>query len=81
MSDAEQELRELLAETYRRSATEVGLDEDLIEVFRLDSLAGLAMLAIIERHFDVRFPDDQLSEYRSMAKILDWIATEEELGA
>lgn len=81
MSDTEQELRVLLAETYRRSTAEIGLDEDLITVFRLDSLASLAMLAIIEKRFDVSFPDDQLGKYRTLAKILDWIAIEEELGA
>jgi acyl carrier protein len=73
-------LRALLAELSRAETTGIGPDVDLREALDLDSLAGLRMLASVERHFDVRFPDEQLSDLRTIRLILAAIAAAQPKG-
>jgi acyl carrier protein len=70
ITNREGELRALLAEVSGRDTADLDLDADLIEVFGLDSLAGLRLLAMVEKRFDVRFEDEHLSEYRTLASLL-----------
>ena len=67
-------LRGLLAELSRADTTSINTDEDLREALDLDSLAALRMLASVEKHFDVRFPDERLSDLRTIGVLLDAIA-------
>ena len=70
----EHELRELLAARARPAALAVGLDDDLPHSLELDSLASLRLLAVVEKHFDARFPDERLAEYRTLRKIIELLA-------
>ena len=70
MTDPEAKLRDLLSKTAKADLAGVGLDDDLVVVLGLDSLAALRMLAAVEKRFNVRFPDDRLSEFRTLRKIL-----------
>jgi acyl carrier protein len=67
----EPELRELLAEISGRKTASLAPDDDIIAVLGLDSLAGLRLLAAIEKRFDVRFPDERLSEFRTLRALLE----------
>ncbi len=71
----EKELRVLVSELSKQDASAVGLDDDLTEVLDIDSLAALRMLAAAEKRFDVRFPDDQLTELRTLRRLLDTLAS------
>ena len=74
----EEELRAVLTEMSRRDVSGVGLEDDLVRTLGLDSLAGLALLAAVEKRFDVRFPDDRLGEFRTLRQLLEVIANREE---
>jgi acyl carrier protein len=67
------DLRELLSEMSDRDISAVDADADLVRELGLDSLAGLRMLARIENRFGVRFPDERLSEFRTVRQILEVI--------
>jgi acyl carrier protein len=69
----EQELRKLLSELCEADVAEFELDADLVHELGLDSLAGLRMLAAVEKRFDVRFPDERLKEFRTLRLILEII--------
>ena len=71
MSDLERDLRALVGKIARCDASTIGVDEDVMALFGLDSLTGLRLLAAIEKQFKVRFPDDRLSEFRTLRRILD----------
>jgi acyl carrier protein len=73
-NDREQRLREVLGQVSRKDMSQVGPDDDLVRELGLDSLAALRMLAAVEKHFKVRFPDDRLSEFRTLRKIDDFLA-------
>ncbi len=78
----EEELRAVLTGLTSRDVGELDLDQDLVRELGLDSLAGLRLLAHVEKRFDVRFPDDQLSEFRTMKDLLGVIrAGEKEDGS
>jgi acyl carrier protein len=68
---SEAKLRAVVAEATSRDVSALGLEEDLIEALDLDSLAGLRVLAAIETRFAVRFPDELLSELRTLGRLLD----------
>jgi acyl carrier protein len=74
MNDAEQRLRDVLAEVSRRDLAGTGLDDDLVRVLGLDSLAALRLLAAIEKRYGIRFPDERLAEFRTLRQLLDFIA-------
>jgi acyl carrier protein len=72
--DLEQRLRTILGEAARRDLTHIELDDDLVLVLGLDSLAALRLLAAVEKRFGVRFPDDRLAEFRTLRQLRDFIA-------
>jgi acyl carrier protein len=69
------------AETTDRRSPEptdlnsIGLDDDLVRVLGLDSLAALRLLATVEKRFGVRFPDERLAEFRTLRQLRDFIAS------
>lgn len=67
----EAELRALLSNICREDLSEVALETDLIREFGLDSLGGLRMLAAVEKRFNVRIPDQTLSDLRTLKQLLD----------
>jgi acyl carrier protein len=73
--DLEQRLRIVLAEVSKHDLTHIGLDEDLVRVLGLDSLAALRLLAAVEKRFTVRFPDDRLAQFRTLRQLRDFIAS------
>ncbi len=79
--EVEQELRGLLAETSQLDVSELGVEADLVRELGLDSLAGLRVLAAVEKRFDVRFPDEKLGDFRTMRRILDFIVARNEESA
>jgi acyl carrier protein len=67
------DLRRLLGEVSRHDLSRTGLDDDLVRELGLDSLAALRMLAAVEKRFGVRFPDEQLAEFRTLRQLLEFI--------
>jgi acyl carrier protein len=70
----ESELRATLSAMARRDLSAVALDADLILELGLDSLAGLRLLAAVEKQFHVRFPDRRLGEFRTLRQLLEFLA-------
>lgn len=69
----EQQLRTLLSEASRKDMSGAGLDDDLVAVLGLDSLTSLRLLATVEKRLGVSFPDERLSELRTLRRLLDFI--------
>jgi acyl carrier protein len=70
---AEARVRALIQEVARRDTSAVGRNDDLVEVLGVDSLEGLQILAIVEKRFDIRLPDDELIHMRTIGKIADGV--------
>ncbi len=66
-------VRAILAELSQHDPNDIGLDDDAEEVLALDSLGRLALVATIEDRFDIRFPNEMLSELQTMRQLLDAI--------
>ena len=69
----ERELRALIAGVTGKQVEDLALDDDLVRELGIDSLTSLRVLALVEKRFEVQFPDDRLGEYRTLARILDHI--------
>ncbi len=67
--DLEQDVRRLVADVTRQDTGALGADDDLVEALGVDSLQGLQILARVEKHFDVRLPDDELIGLRTVGRI------------
>ncbi len=74
-TDREPQLRALLAEIAGHQVEPIDRDADLVEALNLDSLGGLRLLAKIEQHFEVRFPDACLTRLRTITAVLEAIDT------
>jgi acyl carrier protein len=72
--DPEQALRALLTQVSGKDLSGTGLDDDLVRELGLDSLMALRLLAAVEKHFDVRFPDERLAEFRTLRRLLEVVA-------
>ncbi len=77
----EAELRELLGRVAKVDTSRLQLDDDLHVVLGIDSLAGLRLLAAVEKHYGVRFPDEQLDSCLTMRQILEFIAADQQESA
>lgn len=73
MTEIERDLRALVAKVAKSGAADIGLDDDLMDRLGLDSLAGLRLLAAVEKRFAVRLPDERLAEFRTLRKILEFL--------
>jgi acyl carrier protein len=73
MSEREQALRALIGRLTKQDTSSVGLEDDLLAELGFDSLTGLRILAGVEKHFDIQLPDDRLSEFRTIKKLMDFI--------
>jgi acyl carrier protein len=78
--DVEQRLRAVLGQVSHTDLTHTGLDDDLVRVLGLDSLAALRLLAAVEKHFNVRFPDERLPEFRTLRQLRDYVASKAQEG-
>lgn len=67
------ELRVLLAEVVGKETGDIQAQDDLVEVLGIDSLTGLRYLAVIEKKYDLRFPDHSLSKIRTLSKVREYI--------
>ncbi len=72
--DVEQRLRAVLGEMSYQDLSPTDLDADLVQELGLDSLAALRLLAVVEKRFDVRFPDERLADFRTLRQMRDFIA-------
>lgn len=72
----ESELRAIFEEVTGRDTGGLGSEDDLVAALGIDSLTGLRFLAHVEKKYDVRFPDDQLSSFRSLANVAGFLAKE-----
>jgi acyl carrier protein len=79
--ELEQDLRAIIAEHAGTDVSALGLDEDLVKALGLDSLAGLRLLARVEKRFDVHFPDARLSHLRTLRLLLDELASGQKEGS
>ena len=57
----------------RKDVSKLSPGEDLVESLGIDSLAGLRVLAAVEKRLDLRFPDERLSEFRTMDSVLSFM--------
>jgi acyl carrier protein len=71
--NTESQVRELVAGATRRDVSGLGLDDDIVCKLGIDSLAGLRVLAGLEKKFDLRIPDERLSGIRTMRQLLEII--------
>jgi len=69
----ESDLRELLSEMSGKDVSVLDPSADLVRELGLDSLAGLRMLARVEKRFGARFPDERLSDFRTVRQLLEAI--------
>lgn len=66
----ENQLRALIEKETGRDLSPYGVDDDLFAELALDSLEGLAMLAVIEKNFSIVIPNEELSDARTLRAIL-----------
>lgn len=73
MTDSEAQLRLLIRKETGREVSGYSVDDDLFIEMGLDSLEALALLAKLEKHFDFRIPNEEISDTRSIRAILGQI--------
>ncbi len=72
--DIEAGVRAVIHDVARHAATDIGRDDDLVEVLGVDSLQGLQVLAGVENRFGVRLRDEELIQMRTIGRIVDAVA-------
>ena len=77
----ESELRAAVAAYSQQDVSNLGLDDDLVEVLNIDILNGQELLAAVEERFGLTFPDEKLSELRTFRRILDALDASKWAGA
>jgi len=65
-------LRTIIESNHGCDLAAVGPDDDLVVELGLDSMASLRVLAVIEKTYGRRFPDDRLGEFRTLNQLLEY---------
>jgi acyl carrier protein len=78
-TDIEAGVRAVIHDVSRQETT-IGRDDDLVEVLGVDSLQGLQVLAGVEKRFDVRLPDEELIQMRTIGRIAEAVRRQQEVG-
>ena len=65
----EPELRKVVAKMSNQDVSTLDHDDDLIVALGMDSLDGLRLVAAVEQHFGVYFPDEQISSLRTFRRL------------
>lgn len=68
---AEKKLRVFIEKQTGRDLSSFSIDDDLFVELALDSLEALGLLAKIEKQFNIRIPNEELSDTRSLRSILN----------
>ena len=71
-----QKLHALVAEVGNRDISKLDLDHDLSDSSGMDSLGILELFLAVEKNFEVRFPDDELSNLKTLQDVLDVLETQ-----
>jgi acyl carrier protein len=71
--EVEQRLRAILGEMSHQNLARTDPDADLVRELGLDSLGALRLLAVVEKRFGVRFPDERLAAFRTLRQMRDFI--------
>jgi acyl carrier protein len=69
-TDVAARVRAIIEEVSRRDAGTIADDDDLVEALGVDSLQGLQILAGVEKRFEIRIPDGELIQLRSIRRIV-----------
>ncbi|HET9371170.1 MAG TPA: acyl carrier protein [Vicinamibacterales bacterium] len=64
-------VRQLIGQVSGHDVWHLAADADMVAALSVDSLQGLQILAAVEKRFDVRLPDEQLIELRTLRRIAD----------
>ena len=64
-------VRAIIWDISRQDVSSIGRDEDLVGVLGVDSLQALQVLAAVEKRFDVRLPDEELIQMRTIGRIAE----------
>ena len=73
-------VRAILRDISRQDIKGIGRDEDLVGVLGVDSLQALQVLASVEKRFEVRLPDEELIQMRTIGRIVDAVARQQDVG-
>ena len=68
--DVEGCVRDVVGGVVKRDLSSLAADDDLVETLGIDSMQGLQILAGVEKRFDVRLPDRELIEMRTVGRIV-----------
>ena len=66
-------LREIVIDILDADLTQIGDDDDFIDDLDMDSLQAVGMLIQIERRFQIKLPDSEMSAMRSVRAVADLV--------
>ncbi len=71
--DIELKLRQIIAKVTKEKTDNVTNNDDLRNTLGFDSLTALRILAKVEKSFDLRFPNKELSNLKSIQDLINAI--------
>ena len=71
--DMELKLRQIIAKVTKEKTDNVTNNDDLRNTLGFDSLTSLRILAKVEKYFDLRFPNKELSNLKSIQDLINAI--------
>lgn len=73
MSGREKEVRAFIEKELNISLKDYNSEVDLFSALGLDSLEALSMLAKLEKKFNFKIPNEELSDTRSISSVMRFV--------
>jgi len=71
--DVKKELLDLMAEYIDLPEDEINFDEPMKMSAGINSFVFLSMVTAIEERFDIKIPNDKLSEFKTLSDIVNFV--------
>lgn len=67
----QKEIRSIIAEALELEEDRIGMEDHFINDLGIDSITALDIVAGIEKRFNIKFPNEQLTKITSLKKAIE----------
>jgi acyl carrier protein len=74
MADLTEEIKAIVIEILEVEPEQLGMETDFIKDLGIDSLRSLEILAVLEKTYKIRIPEDSLKKMTNLKQVIEVVA-------
>lgn len=74
MANLTEEIQEIVIEILEVEPEQLGMETDFIKDLGIDSLRSLEILAVLEKKYKIKIPEDSLKKMTNLKQVIEVVA-------